>query len=75
MAGDEELEALAERLESIAEQLDDLITERIRSALQDVAHGEEPAQEVLAEEKRLARARRSVSKAAAILKPPAGEGP
>jgi hypothetical protein len=70
MATDEELEALADRLEAIGEQLDDLITERIRTALSFVSEGEEPDPAVLAEEKKLARARRSVAKAASTLKPP-----
>jgi hypothetical protein len=70
MAIDEELEALADRLEAIGEQLDDLITDRIRTALSFVSEGEEPDPAVLAEEKKLARARRSVAKAASILKPP-----
>jgi hypothetical protein len=70
MAPDGELEQIAGRLESVANQLDDLITDRIRSALQEAAQGDEPDPALLAEEKRLSRARRSVAKAVAILQPP-----
>jgi restriction endonuclease S subunit len=73
MPPDEELEAIADRLEAIADLLDDLIVDRIRTALSFVSEGEEPDPALLAEEKRLARARRSVSKAVAILKPPPSE--
>jgi hypothetical protein len=75
MATDEELEALADRLEGIGEQLDDLISDRIRTALSFISDGEEPDPALLAEEKKLARARRSVAKAASILRPPPGELP
>jgi hypothetical protein len=70
MAADEELEMIADRLESVADQLDDLITDRIRCALREVAEGDEPDPVLLAEEKRLSRARRSIAKAVVILRPP-----
>ena len=75
MSRDEELEAIADRLEAIADQLDDLIVDRIRTALSFVSEGDEPDPALLAEEKRLSRARRSVAKAVGILKPPPGESP
>jgi hypothetical protein len=69
MTESEDFERLAERLEAIAEDLDDLITDRLRTAVALAADGTEPDPEVLKEERRIARARRAVTKAAAILRP------
>jgi len=66
-------EEIADRLEAIAEELDDLVTDRLRTATSMAAAGEEPDPEVLGEERRIARARRAVAKAAAILRPPEPE--
>jgi hypothetical protein len=70
MTGSDEFEILAGRLEAIAEELDDLITDRLRTAVSLAAEGTEPDPAVLKEERQIARARRSVAKAAAILRPP-----
>ena len=60
-------EELAERLAGIADELADLAMERLRDATGGLRRGEEPDPAVLAEERRLTRARRAVEKAAAIL--------
>lgn len=63
-------EELAERLSQIAEELADLALDRLRQASETARdHGSvDPA--LVAEEKRLTRARRSVEKAESILRPP-----
>jgi len=66
----EDFEAIADKLQSIVEELDDLITDRLSTALSMTTKGGEPDPVVLAEEKLIARARRSVAKAASILRPP-----
>ena len=63
-----DLDGIADRLEAILDDLDELASERIRSALANLAEGEEPDPEVMAEERMIARARRSVAKAAAVLR-------
>jgi hypothetical protein len=65
----DEFAAIVDKLESIGEQLDDLITDRLRSALSSARESGKPDPAILAEEKKLARARRSVAKAASILRP------
>jgi hypothetical protein len=65
----DEFAAIVDKLESIGEQLDDLITDRLRSALSSARESGQPDPAILAEEKKLARARRSVAKAASILRP------
>jgi hypothetical protein len=67
------IEDIADRLESIAEELDDLVIEQLRMATSFLAAGEDVDPAVLKEERRIARARRAVSKAAAILRPPEPE--
>ena len=62
MAG--EFEDIRERLEAIAEELADLGMQRLRESI-DAGGSELPA-----DEKRLARARRAVEKAAYILRQP-----
>jgi hypothetical protein len=64
------IEDIADRLESIAEELDDLVIDQLRMATSRAAAGDDLDPEVLKEERRIARARRAVSKAAAILRPP-----
>jgi len=63
-------EEIADRLESIVEELDDLVIDQLRMATSRVAAGDEVDPELLKEERRIARARRAVAKAAAILRPP-----
>ena len=63
-------EEIADRLESIVEELDDLVMDQLRMATSRVAAGDEVDPELLKEERRIARARRAVAKAAAILRPP-----
>ena len=62
MAG--EFDDIRSRLEAICEELSDLATDRLRSSI-DAGGNELPV-----DEKRLMRARRSVEKAAAILRSP-----
>jgi hypothetical protein len=66
-------EEIAEKLEAIAEELDELVLDQLRMATSLLAAGDELDPEVLKKERRIARARRSVSKAAAILRPPETE--
>jgi hypothetical protein len=68
-----DFQGIADRLEAIVEDLDELASERIRSALGDLAEGEEPDPELMGEEKMIARARRSVAKAATILRRTSGD--
>jgi len=70
MAGTDDFQGIADRLDSIAEELDDLITDQLRMAVSSAAESGQPDPAILAEEKKIARARRSVAKAAAILRPP-----
>ena len=62
MAG--EFDDIRERLEAIAEELADLGIQRLRESIDAGGH------ELPVDEKRLARARRSVEKAAYILREP-----
>jgi hypothetical protein len=63
-----DVEELAARLDTIAEELADVALDRLRSATGVLGRGEEPDPAVLAEEKRLTKARRSVEKAASVLR-------
>ena len=67
------IEEIADRLETIAEELDDLVIDQLRIATSRVAAGDDLDPDVLSEERRIARARRAVSRAAAILRPPEPE--
>jgi len=67
------LEEIADRLETIADELDDLVIDQLRMATSRVAAGDALDPDVLKEERRIARARRAVAKAAAILRPPEPE--
>ncbi len=58
---------IAERLSAIAEELTDLSLDRLRRASEAVRSGEGPDRSLIAEEKRITRARRAVERAAAAL--------
>lgn len=60
-------EELAERLSAMAEELGDLALERLRQASDQLSAEGGPDPALLAEERRLTRARRAVEKAAALL--------
>ena len=60
------------RLDAIAEELAELALDRLRSATGELRRGDEPDPAALSEEKRLTRARRSVEKAASVLRSGAG---
>lgn len=68
-----EAEELADRLAGIAEELGDLAFDRLREASSLVGRGDAPDPDLLAEERRLTRARRAVEKAAALLRGGVGE--
>lgn len=61
-------EELADRLSQIADDLGDLAIDRIRESLSAARSGEGPDPAVVAEEKRITRARRSVEKAITLLR-------
>ena len=61
------VEDLAERLALLSEEIGDLAFDRLRAATASVGRGE-PSAELVAEEKRLTRARRSVDKAVVLLR-------
>ena len=58
---------IAERLSAIAEELADLALDRLRRAAEEVGARGQPDPSVLAEERRLTRARRAVEKAVTVL--------
>ena len=62
-----DLEELAGRLEAVAEDLADAARERLRANAEAVRSGGEPDAVLVAEEKRITRARRAVEKAAGLL--------
>jgi len=62
-----DLEELAGRLEAVAEDLADAALERLRANAEAVRSGGEPDAVLVAEEKRITRARRAVEKAAGLL--------
>jgi hypothetical protein len=62
---------LAERLSAIAEELGDLAFARLREASESARTGGQPDMALVAEEKRLTKARRAVEKAVTVLR--AGE--
>jgi hypothetical protein len=63
-----EVEELAVRLDALADDIADLALDRLRTATSAVRDGKKPDLAIVAEEKRLTRARRSVEKAAAVLR-------
>jgi len=62
-----DLDELAGRLGSIAEDLADAALDRLRRNADVVRAGGDPDQALVAEEKRITRARRAVEKAAVLL--------
>ena len=60
-------EEIAERLSAIAEELADLALDRLRQASEEVGASGEADPSLLAEERRLTRARRAVEKAVSVL--------
>jgi len=62
-------EDLAERLSQIAEELGDLAFDRLRQASEMARDLGAPDPDLVAEEKMLTRARRSVEKAESLLRP------
>jgi hypothetical protein len=63
-------EELSERLTGIAEEIGDLALDALRQASHSAGPDEAPDPALLAEERRLTRARRAVEKAAHILRGP-----
>ncbi|HXQ60802.1 MAG TPA: hypothetical protein VN796_00640 [Acidimicrobiales bacterium] len=61
------VEDLAERLSQLSEELGDLAFDRLREASSSVGRGE-PDLTLVAEEKKLTRARRAVDKAVVLLR-------
>ncbi len=59
---------MADRLEAIAEELGDLAFDRLREATSAARRSGMPDPAVVAEEKRLTRARRAVEKAVVVLR-------
>ena len=70
----EELAELSERLSAISDSLDDLAIDRLRQASDSVRAKGEPDPDLVAEEKRITRARRAVDKAATLLGGTGGAG-
>jgi hypothetical protein len=60
-------EEIAERLSAVAEELADLALDRLRQASEEVGASGSPDPALLAEERRLTRARRAVEKAVTVL--------
>ena len=58
---------MAARLAALADTLGDLALDRLRQASESVRAGEEPDPALVAEERRITRARRAVDKAVALL--------
>jgi hypothetical protein len=69
-----DVEDVADRLEGIAEELGDLALDRLREATSMARRGDPPDPAVVAEERRLTRARRSVQKAVVLLRASTGPG-
>jgi hypothetical protein len=61
------VEEVAERLGAIADELSEVSLDLLRRAAESVRDGGDPDPSLLAEERQLARARRSVEKAVALL--------
>ena len=68
---------VAERLVAMAEELADMAIDRLREARAAVRAGGDPDPALLAEERRITRARKAVEKAAGLLAPrgDADDGP
>jgi hypothetical protein len=63
-----DLDDVADRLDAIAQELGDLAFDRLREATSEARRTGSPDPAVVAEEKRLTRARRSVEKAVVVLR-------
>jgi len=63
------LEEVAAQLAGIADTLADAALDRLREATESLSRGGEPDRELLAEERRITRARRAVEKAVTLLDP------
>ena len=63
-----DLDDVADRLEAIAEELGDLAFDRLREATSGARRTGTPDPALVAEEKRLTRARRAVDKAVLLLR-------
>jgi hypothetical protein len=70
----DDLADVADRLSAISESLADLAIDRLRQASDTVRAGGEPDPDLVAEEKRITRARRAVDKAATLLAGSSGAG-
>ena len=72
---DDQLRDIRDRLEALAEALAELAMDRLRASIDAAGtDGPDPASRgLLAEERRLSRARRAVERAAAILGDPSGD--
>lgn len=68
----DDTEAIADQLEVISATLADLALQRLWRASESLQAGEPPDPALVAEEKRITRARRAVDKAAQLLARPAG---
>ena len=66
---------LSERLRAISEDLADLALTLLREAAERVRAGDQPDPALVAEERRVTRARRAVIKAAQLLEEPPGPEP
>jgi hypothetical protein len=67
-------EDLADRLSALAEELADAALDCLRRAAEEVRSTGVADSALVAEEKRLTRARRAVDKAVTLLRSPTGEG-
>jgi hypothetical protein len=63
-----DLDDVADRLDAIAQELGDLAFDRLREATSEARRSGSPDPAVVAEEKRLTRARRAVEKAVVVLR-------
>jgi hypothetical protein len=70
----DDLADVADRLSAISESLADLAIDRLRQASESVRAGGDPDAALVAEEKRITRARRAVDKAATLLGGSGGAG-
>ncbi len=68
------LEEVAERLAAIADELGDLAYDRLHEASSATGRGMVADPRLVAEERRLTRARRAVDKAVVLLRPPHDDG-
>jgi hypothetical protein len=70
----DDTDAVADRLTALSETLADLALDRLRRASEAVRAGQQPDPELVAEEKRITRARRAVEKAVQLLGGGSGGG-